>query len=439
MANEEHVAMLRQGPNAWNRWLEDNRHIKPDFSNANLSGASLRKAYLHNADFSGADLSGAYLTEADLRSADLRGASLHEAKAVRANLSGAKLDGANLRAADLREANLTNAVFRRAKLGGANLKGAEIVNCDFSDASLWSANFIDTNLIRINLTRANLRAAFLRGANFAGANLKNACLKNAHLPAASLIKADISGADLSGADLSGAGLDEAKLSGANLREANLERCSLVGANLEMADLTGCRIYGISAWDLKLKDTSQTNLVITPDEMPAITVDNLEVAQFLYLLLYNPKIREVIDTITSKVVLILGRFTDERKAVLEAIREDLRRRDCIPVLFDFDKPASKDLTGTVEILARMARFIIADITDPSSIPHELATIVPFLRTTPVVPLRLKGSSGYSLFDDLEAAYNWVLPIYEYDDGSSLIKTLPEVMAPAVKKLEELRGK
>ena len=429
MANEEHVAMLRQGPNAWNRWLEDNRHIKPDFSNANLSGASLRKAYLHNADFSGADLSGAYLTEADLRSADLRGASLHEAKAVRANLSGAKLDGANLRAADLREANLTNAVFRRAKLGGANLKGAEIVNCDFSDASLWSANFIDTNLIRINLTRANLRAAFLRGANFAGANLKNACLKNAHLPAASLIKADISGA----------GLDEAKLSGANLREANLERCSLVGANLEMADLTGCRIYGISAWDLKLKDTSQTNLVITPDEMPAITVDNLEVAQFLYLLLYNPKIREVIDTITSKVVLILGRFTDERKAVLEAIREDLRRRDCIPVLFDFDKPASKDLTGTVEILARMARFIIADITDPSSIPHELATIVPFLRTTPVVPLRLKGSSGYSLFDDLEAAYNWVLPIYEYDDGSSLIKTLPEVMAPAVKKLEELRGK
>lgn len=54
----------------------------------------------------------------------------------------------------------------------------------------------------------------------------------------------------------------------------------------------------------------------------ITVDNLEVAQFIYLLLNNEKIRQVIDTITSKVVLILGRFTDERKSVIDAIREEL---------------------------------------------------------------------------------------------------------------------
>jgi hypothetical protein len=59
-----------------------------------------------------------------------------------------------------------------------------------------------------------------------------------------------------------------------------------------------------------------NLVIRPplDEFP-IQVDNLEVAQFIYLLLNNHKIRSVIDT---KVVLILGRFTPVRKIVLEAI-------------------------------------------------------------------------------------------------------------------------
>src|SRR5215207_2029801 len=32
--------------------------------------------------------------------------------------------------------------------------------------------------------------------------------------------------------------------------------------------------------------------------PEITVDNIEVAQFVYLLLHNEKIRDVIDTITS---------------------------------------------------------------------------------------------------------------------------------------------
>jgi len=38
--------------------------------------------------------------------------------------------------------------------------------------------------------------------------------------------------------------------------------------------------------------------------PRITIDNIEVAQFIYLLLHNEKIRDVIDTITSKAVLIL---------------------------------------------------------------------------------------------------------------------------------------
>jgi hypothetical protein len=65
------------------------------------------------------------------------------------------------------------------------------------------------------------------------------------------------------------------------------------------------------------------LVITPDE-PAITVDNIEVAQFVYLMLNNQKVRDVINSITSKAVLILGRFTQERKPVLEALREELRQ-------------------------------------------------------------------------------------------------------------------
>ena len=70
------------------------------------------------------------------------------------------------------------------------------------------------------------------------------------------------------------------------------------------------------------------------------------------------------------MLILGRFTEERKAVLDAIRDELRRRDYIPILFDFDKPANRDLTETISLLARMARFIVADITE----------VDPMLRTT-----------------------------------------------------------
>lgn len=130
--------------------------------------------------------------------------------------------------------------------------------------------------------------------------------------------------DLQQRRLSGETLTGATLTEADLREADLARADLTGAllletNFEGADLTGCFIYGISAWNLKLAETKQLNIVITPAAEPEITVDNLEVAQFIYLLLHNEKIREVIDTITSKAVLTLGRFTRERKAVLDAIR------------------------------------------------------------------------------------------------------------------------
>ena len=103
---------------------------------------------------------------------------------------------------------------------------------------------------------------------------------------------------------------------------------------------------------------------------------------------------------------------------------------------FDGPASKDATGTVETLARMARFIIADLTDPSSVPHELATIVPFLRTTPVVTLRLSGTVGYGMFEDFQR-FRWVLPTYEYPDGPTLISNLGQVIEPAEKMAQDYR--
>ena len=181
------------------------------------------------------------------------------------------------------------------------------------------------------------------------------------------------------------------------------------------------------------------MVITSGDEPAITVDNIEVAQFVYLLLHNEKIRDVINTITSKVVLILDRFTDERKSVLDAIREELRKRDYLPILFDFNVPATRDITETVSLLARMARFIIADLTDPSSIPKELEAIVPSL-AVPIQPLLEGSSRPYAMFKDYWK-YDWVLPPHRYEGLDTLLTSIAEnVIAPAegkVKALEQRR--
>jgi hypothetical protein len=151
------------------------------------------------------------------------------------------------------------------------------------------------------------------------------------------------------------------------------------------------------------------------------IRSLEVAQFIYLLLNNRKIRHVIDTITSKVVLIPGRFTEERKAVLNAIRDELRKRDYLPIVFDFDKPTSRNLTETISTLAHMARFIIADITDAKSIPQELQAIVPNLPSVPIQPLLLGSSTEYGMFEHFRR-YPWVLDICRYHDSDELIQSI-----------------
>jgi len=295
---------------------------------------------------------------------------------------------------------------------------------------------IRPDLIEAKLTRADLCHANLSEANLGYAELSEANLFETNLSGANLSGANLSRANLSRANLGHAELIEANLSRANLSGAYLRKAVLVETNLTGAILTQCSIYGISAWNVKLEGATQHDLVITTLGEPTITVDNLEVAQFIYLLLNNKKIREVIDTITSKAVLILGRFTPERKAVLDALRDELRTHGYLPILFDFDKPASRDITETISTLAHLARFVIADLTDAKSIPQELSIIVPNLPSVPVQPMILTSQHEYGMFEHF-TRYAWVLPVYRYTDEASLLKSLQEsVIEPAEQKAQDL---
>lgn len=314
-------------------------------------------------------------------------------------------------------------------LRGANLRGMDLSGADLSNAILMEANLVESNLQNARLWLAPLISAYL-----VKANLNNADLTGANLSTVRFREATLTGARLNGADLFSAFFYDA-----DLRNADLSRCSLVSTVLQGCDLTGARIYGTSAWDVDTQGAIQKDLIITPPSSPAITVDNLEVAQFIYLLLNNRKIRDVIDTINSKAVLILGRFTPERKIILDSLREELRRRNYLPILFDFDKPDSRNLTETVSTLAHIARFVIADITDAKSIPQELQKIVPNLPSLPVQPLILSSQYEYGMFKDF-LDYPWVLPPHRYSSLDDLFPVLSEkIVVPAVTKAKEIKDR
>lgn len=342
------------------------------------------------------DFSRAELRETDLNGKDLSGANFKEATLFKAELEGANIEGANFEGA-----NLMDAILTQANLTGSNLKSAQL------DGSI----LIEVNFTEANLEDASLKWSTIWEANFTDANLTNANFEEANLKESTLCRTKLRNADLTGANL-------------------------VKANFLNADMTNCRVYGVSAWGVNLIDTIQTNLLISAPDEPSITVDNLEVAQFIYLLTNNEKVRDVIDTITSKVVLILGRFSEERKRVLDSIRIKLRNMGYLPVLFDFEKPVNRDFTETVSTLAHLAKFIIADITEPRSIPQELHTIIPNLQV-PVQPLLHSDSTEYGMFDDFRK-YNWVLNILRYDSLGHLLDLFDEkVVLASEHKLAELK--
>ncbi|MDQ3683119.1 MAG: pentapeptide repeat-containing protein [Bacteroidota bacterium] len=245
-----------------------------------------------------------------------------------------------------------------------------------------------------------------------------------------------SDANLTGAHFCRTDLYETILSRAILHRANLQGTQLAMTNLEGAQLIECKIYGMSAWDLKLDGALQKDLNIIYKrenvngewEESHITVGDLETAQFIYLLLNNPKIRNAINTITRKVVLILGRFSEERKKVLDALCDALQEKDLVPVVFDFKQSENRDLTETVQLLANMAKFVITDITDAKSTPQELSHIIPSLPSVPVKPILLEKEKAYSTFEHWPR-YPWVLPIFYYKDKAHLVKNIElEILNP-----------
>jgi hypothetical protein len=331
----------------------------------------------------------------------------------------------------------------------ANEEHLEILRLGVDAWNKWREEHrevLNPELSKPDLSWANLKGANLEGANLSDVNLFSAVLYKANLRGANLTEAKLRGASLIKADLS-----NAKLGGADLRWSQLIETTLLGATL-----TGSKVYGVSVWDIKVDDaTKQQNLIITdpkdpddPDDskdpkgpdcpkQPVITVDDIEVAQLIYLLLNNQAIRKAIDTISSKAVLILGRFSSEsRNKVLDDLRTALRDKGFLPIIFDFEHPTGQVFTETIRVLAGLSCFVIADVTDPKSVPLELQATVPGCMI-PFVPIIKKPEEPFSMLANLQTLHDWVLATLRYDSGEELMQVLDEsVINPALAKRHEL---
>jgi uncharacterized protein YjbI with pentapeptide repeats len=205
MANEEQLAILKQGVHVWNKWREESLVTENDLSGANLSGFDLNGAYLSIVNLEEAIIDRADLTGANLNGANLKGASLYETVLVEAklrstNLHSVNLSKADLRDADLFDADLYNANLIEAQLHGTNFDITFVSKTDFTSAEVSSTIFNSVDLREaigldgvlhfssskittntFNRSEGNIPEAFLRGCGLSDWEIETVKLYNPNL------------------------------------------------------------------------------------------------------------------------------------------------------------------------------------------------------------------------------------------------------------------
>jgi len=306
---------------------------------------------------------------------------------------------------------------KSADLSGLDLSSFE----DLSGHDFYKVDFSNTNLNNVLFKGCRFRKAEFNGAKIKKCVFDHSNLDSCYLMYANVMESSFKNCSLIKANLGNSNFYKANFSNSSLVSASLQWTKFIETKFGSTDLSNSFVFGSSIWDCDFTAAKQNNIVITKADEPIISIDNIEIGQFIHLLLNNKKLRNVIDTITTKVILILGRFTEDRKVVLNGIKDELRQMNYLPILYDFENSKNRNSTEAISTLAHLSRFIIADLTDHRSVPHELAMIAPKLPSVPIQPILLKGHSEYGMYD-YWSNFPWILDIIHYSDLKEIKETI-----------------
>jgi uncharacterized protein YjbI with pentapeptide repeats len=282
----------------------------------------------------------------------------------------------------------------------------------------------------------------LSGVSISRAFAEGVQLQNSVFVGTTFEEGDFSRADFSGATFRDTTFNKTILTGANFDGAsfvncNLNRVNLVGALFHVKEITETVVYGIAAWDLQTSDDmKQSKLVIErtyelysdliqQGKVPMM-VDDIELAQFVYYLSNHKKLRDALNILNDRGVLLLGRFKDGGLERLYSMREWFQGKGYMAMIFDFARPDNLSLTETVVTMAGLSKFIVVDLSG-SSVPAELQAILSQIKK----PILAFGDP-YALFPDLADQTSVVIV---KDDQSNLLLVLEDKLS----ELENLHAR
>ncbi len=152
MANPEHLEILKQGVEVWNKWRDENPEIFPDLSMLDLRNMDISFANLRHADLTHADLE-----HANLRHADLSHSEISYAYLINADLNNATLSYVSFISADLKGATFNNAWLMKTTFSDIDL--SEVVGLD----AVKHVGASEVGISTIYESQGKIPEIFLRG------------------------------------------------------------------------------------------------------------------------------------------------------------------------------------------------------------------------------------------------------------------------------------
>lgn len=281
--------------------------------------------------------------------------------------------------------------------------------------------------------------------NFHKSSFESAIFPNADMRECYLYETDMSRAGFPGANFNGSKIRKAYCSSTDFSNAIFVDCVLnnstfIGVNFSGATIEGCNVYGVSAWEIILDDkTIQKELFLHRDNFSRKDiglsldvlsyVDDLALAQFFYFLNQPDGFGKSLSQLNRRSVLLLGKFKEGGLELLKTVGEMLRRRNYIPIVFDFDPSEHSNLIENVTTMAGLSRFVLANL-EGGSVPAELARVTANYRNPVIGWIHDdKHKTVYAMFKDVAALEN--AQYFTYTNELNLEIQLDKVIAKAEK--------
>ena len=358
------------------------------FLRCNFSYSTISDSILDGATFSHCPMDSVTIEHTSADDVGFESSDLQRARLRDVDVNGCRFRGGSLRNADLWLARFRNGEFRQTEMGWLTASGGSFDSVQFFDTELDGARFLSVGF---------------RGASF----------ENVQLPHS--VWSDI------------------KLEDSRWRNVDLRHASFFRVNCDGASFENCNVFGLGVCELAGQLRRESRLLCGEGPDPLL-LNDLRFAPFLHELAYEDAFGRVVEALTAKFVLILGRFTDDRKPILDRLRRALRHFGYVPHLVDYD--CKQSWLHVVKTAAMCSRFVIADLTEPRSVPAEVVEILRLRETLIVAPIVQAGYDEPPIFGELRAT-GQLLTKYEYRDADVLIRHLATaVIEPCETTIERM---